>query len=96
MKLILATIVQGTGPDHVSIQTDLPSPCPNFDSHELCLDFQVEANGGPDYVAKHFPGVPIRFIGRPKPLYQFSKPSRSSQPDELIGRAVKSYKGLRP
>jgi hypothetical protein len=67
------TIVQGTGPDHVSIQTTFPSPCPNFDSHELCLDFQVAADGGPAYVAKHFPGLPVELIPRPTHKYEFSK-----------------------
>lgn len=96
MKLIEATVVQGTGPDHVSIQTDLPSPCPNFDSHELCLDFQVEADKGPEYVLRNFPDVPLRIIGRPKPTYRFSKPRRATPEDELVTKTAKPYKGLRP
>jgi hypothetical protein len=96
MKLLEVTIVQGTGPDYVSIQTDLPSPCPNFDVTDLQITFTVAADGGPAYVAEHFPGVPVKLIGRPKPLYRFSRPRPAAPEDELVGRAVKSYKGLRP
>lgn len=85
MNIRSITIVQGTGPDRVSLETDFPSPCPGFDSHELCLDFNAAADAGPAYVAQHFPGIPVRLVPRPGNNYRFSRPREY---DPVTGRMV--------
>lgn len=71
--MINAQIVCGTGPDHVSIRTSLPSPCPNFCVENLCLTFNAAANTGEEYVRQHFPNLPIEVIPRPKTTSNFNR-----------------------
>ena len=73
MNIKSITIVQGVGADKVMVETDYPSPCPNFVSTPLTLDFNAAYGEGPAYVAKHFPGVPVDLIARPGPNYKFSR-----------------------
>ena len=76
MNLIITkvTVIKGSGPDRVYLDTNLPSPTPNFCPAPLCFSF--DAADGVDYVV-HTLGVNpgcIEVVTRPKPSYKFSQP----------------------
>lgn len=96
MNIRSITIVQGTGPDKVMLETDYPSPCPDFDSHELCLDFDAAYDTGPAYVARNFPGVPVKLVRRPGNNYKFSRPADRRAAEEFVRKPVKVSRSLRP
>ena len=94
MKITSITIVQGSGPDKVMLGTTFPSPCPAFDTNDLCLDFNAAADSGPAYVAEHFPGVPVIIIPRPGNNYKFSRPNDRLM-EEYVQKPVKASRRLR-
>lgn len=95
MNIRSITIVQGNGPDKVMLETDYPSPFPDFDYHELCLDFDAAYDTGPAYVARNFPGVPVTLIPRPGNNFKFSRPADRQAAEEFVRKPVKVSRRLR-
>lgn len=63
MKMLSATvIVLRSGPDHVSIQADLPDPQWPF-KESLCLKFECARGSAHDYLAEHFPELEVTTVG---------------------------------
>lgn len=63
MKVIRANLVLSQyGADHVDLLTDLPSPTPGLTDDNCWLGFIVARDQGADYLAQHFPGIPVNVV----------------------------------
>jgi len=62
MQITHATILLTHGADLVILTTDLPSPMPKVSVQCLSIKFEVEADGGKDYIGTNFAGVPVNVL----------------------------------
>lgn len=50
--------IKPNSPDYISLDTNLPNPYLPYDG-TLSVDFRVDKGRGEDFLAQHFPGVPV-------------------------------------
>lgn len=63
VKIVRAVIVRlSSGPDFVSLDTELPGSTWPWPEANLSLKFECGRNTGPDYVKTHFPELPCEVI----------------------------------
>jgi len=67
-----------TGPDHVCLITDQPTPTPGLTSEPLSVDFNAPPGDGERYVREVLliPSELVEVIGRPAVDYQFGRNRR--------------------
>lgn len=66
MNITHITVVTGTGPDVIFLDTDLPCGTYPFEGNQH-LRMDVAADTGKRYVEEHFSDVPVRIFYRGKP-----------------------------
>lgn len=56
-------LIDGSGPDEIHVNTDLPSPFPeSVSTSPLSLKSSVMAGGGLKYAKENFPGIRLETI----------------------------------
>ena len=72
MKINRIVIIQGMGTDRVMLETDLPEACWPYDN-KLSITFNAAQDTGPEYIALHFPNIPIEVVERSRTTPKFSE-----------------------
>lgn len=64
MKITSATIIEtNSGPDKIIMETDLPNGVYPYTGNQF-ISMDIAADGGYEYVKKHFPDIIIKIVKR--------------------------------